>query len=299
MKVNSKKIISIIGISILLLSLTACGNATKASADSKKATTESIGNTEGKKAKDKPTHVKIAITTPDDTIWDAVKKKALNDYNIEVETVPFSNVNLNQVLSDKEVDLNAFQHYAYFNQNIKDLGLKLVSLGDMYILRLDVYSKKYKNLNELPNGAQIAVPNDAVNVGRSLKVFEEAGLIKLKKDAGEIPKVEDIDSNPKNIKFVEIEHSQIVRSLGDVDAGIVFVKDAVDAGLNPSADPIYVNKVNINDENLKKYINLIACRAEDKDNKVYQEVVAAFHSKEVADAINKQFKGAAIPAFQY
>lgn len=266
-----------------LLSLIGCGTGT--SSENLK------GNNSEKKV------VKIGITTPDDLIWNAVKKKAAED-NIEVQTVCFSNVNINQVLADGDVDLNAFQHYAYFDKNTKDLGLNLVSLGDMYILRLDIYSKKYKNLNELPDGAKIAVPNDAVNIGRSLKVFEEAGLIKLKEGSGDSPEFADVISNPKNIQLVEIEHSQIVRSLDDVDAGIVFVKDAADAGLDPSIDPIYVNKVDYTDPDLKQYINLIAAREEDKDNETYKKVVEAFHSDEVAEAINEQFKGAAIPAWK-
>lgn len=88
----------------------------------------------------------------------------------------------------------------------------------------------------------------------SAKVFEEAGLIKLKENAGDSPTVKDIAENPKNIKLVEIEHSQIVRSLDAVDAGIVFVKDAVDAGLDPKKDPIYVNEVDVSDDNVKQYI---------------------------------------------
>ena len=163
-----------------LLSLIGCGTGT--SSENLK------GNNSEKKV------VKIGITTPDDLIWNAVKKKAAED-NIEVQTVCFSNVNINQVLADGDVDLNAFQHYAYFDKNTKDLGLNLVSLGDMYILRLDIYSKKYKNLNELPDGAKIAVPNDAVNIGRSLKVFEEAGLIKLKEGSGDSPEFADVTKN--------------------------------------------------------------------------------------------------------
>ncbi|EHJ01832.1 NLPA lipoprotein [Clostridium sp. DL-VIII] len=240
--------------------------------------------------------VKIGITTPDDIIWDAVKKKAAED-NIEIQTICFSNVNINEVLASRDVDLNAFQHYAYFEKNKADLGLDLVALGDMYILRLDIYSKKYKSLNDLPNGAKIAVPNDAVNIGRSLKVFEEAGLITLKDGAGNTPETADIASNPKNIQLVEIEHSQIVRSLDDVDAGIVFVKDAVDGGLDPSKDPIYVNNIDPTDKNLKQYINLIAARAEDRDNETYKKVVKAFNSEEVAQAIFEQFKHGAIPAW--
>lgn len=277
MKKNIKRIIAtvLIGAGMMML-FTACGN-------------KSSENNEKKV-------VKIGITTPDDVIWDAVKKKASED-NIEVQTISFSNVNINQVLASGDVDLNAFQHYAYFNKNIKDLGLNLVCLGDMYILRLDIYSKKYKSLDELPDGAKIAVPNDAVNIGRSLKVFDEAGLIKLKENSGDAPEFADIESNPKNIELVEIEHSQIVRSLDDVDAGIVFVKDAVDAGLDPSKDPIYVNDVDYTDPDMKQYINLIAAREEDKDNETYKKVIEAFHSDEVAEAIKEQFKGAANPAW--
>lgn len=240
--------------------------------------------------------VKIGITTPDDKIWDAVKNKAAED-NIEVQTICFSNVNINEVLESGDIDLNAFQHYAYFEKNKSDLGLDLVSMGDMYILRLDIYSKKYKSLDELPNGAKIAVPNDPVNIGRSIKVFEQAGLVKLKEGTGETPEFNDIESNPKNIQLIEIEHSQIVRSLDDVDAGIVFVKDAVDAGLDPSKDPIYVNNIDLKDPKMQKYINLIAARAEDKDNETYKKVVKAFNSDEVAEAIFEQFKHGAIPAW--
>ena len=280
-----KKIIKGLLITMLIfivgaVGLTGCGNK---AANSQGATSE-------KKV------VKIGITTPDDIIWDAVKKKAAED-NIEIQTVCFSNVNINEVLAKGDVDLNAFQHYAYFEKNKADLGLDLVSLGDMYILRLDIYSKKYKSLDELPNGAKIAVPNDAVNIGRSIKVFEEAGLITLKEGTGNTPEVADIASNPKNIQLVEIEHSQIVRSLDDVDAAIVFVKDAVDAKLDPSKDPIYVNKIDPTDDNLKQYINLIAARAEDKDNETYKKVVKAFNSEEVAQAIFEQFKHGAIPAW--
>lgn len=280
-----KKIIKELLITMLIfivgvVGLIGCGNKTA----------NSQGPTSEKKV------VKIGITTPDDIIWDAVKKKAAED-NIEIQTVCFSNVNINEVLANGDVDLNAFQHYAYFEKNKADLGLDLVSLGDMYILRLDIYSKKYKSLDELPNGAKIAVPNDAVNIGRSIKVFEEAGLITLKEGTGNIPEVADIASNPKNIQLVEIEHSQIVRSLDDVDAGIVFVKDAVDAKLDPSKDPIYVNKIDPTDDNLKQYINLIAARAEDKDNETYKKVVKAFNSEEVAQAIFEQFKHGAIPAW--
>lgn len=249
------------------------------------------------KSKDDVKVVKIGITTPDDEIWDAVKKKAKEDYNIEIETVCFSNVNINEVLASKDVDLNAFQHYAYFDKNKEDLGLDLTAIGDMYILRLDLYSKKYKSVDDLPDGAKIAVPNDPVNIGRSLKVFEKAGLITLKDGVGLSPAISDIESNPKNIQLVEIEHSQIVRSLDDVDAGIVFVKDSVDAGLDPSEDPIFKDKIDVKSEGDKPYINLIACRTEDKDNEIYKNVVKAFNSEEVAQAIFNQFKHAAVPAW--
>ncbi len=283
MKNFSRKIITIfLLITIGIVGLTGCG--------SEKGNTNSNADNKAEKV------VKIGITTPDDTIWNAVKKKAAES-GIKVETVCFSNVNINEVLAGGDVDLNAFQHYAYFEKNKADLGLDLTAIGEMYILRLDIYSKKYKSLDELPDGAKIAVPNDPVNIGRSIKVFEEAGLVTLKPGTSDTPEFTDIDKNPKNIQLVEIEHSQIVRSLDDVDAGIVFVKDSVDAGLDPSKDPIYVNKVDPTDEVLKKYINIIVARTEDKDNETYKKVVEAFNSEEVAQAIFEQFKEGAIPAW--
>lgn len=242
--------------------------------------------------------VKIGTKTDDPEIWDALNDK-LKDENIQVQIVNFSTTNPNEALANKEIDLNAFQHYMYFNKNKSDLNLELTSIGDMFIFPLDLYSKKVKSVDQLTKGAKIGVPNDPTNIGRSLNVLQEAGLIKLKDGVGLLPEFTDITSNPLNLQFVELDSSQIVRSLDDLDAGIVFTKNAVEGGLDPETDPIYHDKVDITDPKDHDYINLIAARTEDKDNETYKKVVEAFHSDEVAQAILKQYKGAAIPAFDY
>jgi D-methionine transport system substrate-binding protein len=244
----------------------------------------------------KETIVKIGTKTEDPKIWEALNKQLEKD-NIKVQIVNFSSTNPNEALAAGEVDLNAFQHYMYFNKNIKDLNLELTSIGDMYIFPLDLYSKKLKSIDELKAGAKIAVPNDVTNTGRSLKVFAEAGLITLNDIGDALPGYKDIATNKLNLQFVELDSAQIARSLEDVDAGIVFTKNAVEAGLDPSKDPIYHNKIDVTDPKQHDYINLIAARTKDKDNEIYKKVVDAFHTDAVAQAILDQYKNAAIPAW--
>lgn len=248
------------------------------------------------KTENKEVIVKIGTKTEDTKIWEALNKQLEKD-NIKVQIVNFSSTNPNEALASGEVDLNAFQHYLYFNKNKKDLNLDLSAIGDMYIFPLDLYSKKLKSINELKESAKIAVPNDVTNIGRSLRVFAEAGLITLKDVGDELPGYKDIATNKLNLQFIELDPAQIPRSLEDVDAGIIFTKNAVEAGLDPSKDPIYHNKIDVTDPKQHDYINLIAARTKDKDNEVYKKVVEAFHTDEVAKAILDQYKNAAVPAW--
>lgn len=243
------------------------------------------------------TEVKIGVTSDVPTVWDAVEKKLAND-NIKIKLVNFANgANPNQALADGDIDLNAFQHYAYLNKNKADLKLDITAIGDTIVYPLDLFSKTVKNVADLKNGAKIALPNDETNEGRALNVIQSAGIIKLKPGAGLNPTLKDIISNPKNIKFVELVGGQIPRSLGDVDAAIINCGYAIDGGLDLNKDVLFKDKIDITDPNKKSYINVIVARTKDKDKEIYKKIVAAYHSDEVAKAITVQFKGAAIPAW--
>jgi D-methionine transport system substrate-binding protein len=242
--------------------------------------------------------IKVGTTSDEPRVWKAAEKKLEND-NIKVELVNFANgANPNQALADGDIDLNAFQHYAYFNKNIKDLKLELTAIGDTVIVPLNLFSKKIKSISELKTGAKIGIPNDVTNEGKSLIVLQKAGIIKLKEGSGQSPGLKDIETNSLNIQFVELPGAQLPRALNDVDASIINCGYAVDAGLDLKNDVIFTDQVDINNEDYKPYINIIAARTKDKDKEVYKKIVEAYHSEEVKDALKEVYKGASLPAWK-
>jgi D-methionine transport system substrate-binding protein len=241
--------------------------------------------------------VKIGTTSDEPRIWEAVEKK-LADQGIKIKIVNFANgANPNQALADGEIDLNAFQHYAYLNKNKADLKLDLTAIGDTLIVPLNLFSAKLKSVSELGSGAKVALPNDVTNEGRALHVLANAGVIKLKAGAGLNPTLKDVADNPKAIKFVELPGAQIPRSLADVDAAVINTGYAVDAGLDPLKDPIFKDKVDLLDSNKQPYINVIVARTADKDKPIYKAIVKAYQGDDIAALIRAVYKGAAIPAW--
>lgn len=275
---KSRKLLNIIISGTLLLSLAGCQGA-------------KTENTEGKNKV-----VKVGVVGENTDQWEPVIKN-LQEEGITLELVTFSDYSQpNQALADKEIDLNSFQHYAYLNQDIKDRNLDLSVIGETIIAPLGVYSNKIKSLDELKDGDSIAIPSDATNGGRALKVLESAGVIKVNEAAGYTPTLSDITQNPKNIKFVEVEAAQTPRLLADVAAALINGGHAVDAGFNPKNDSIYLEQVKEGTDN--PYINIIVSRTEDKDNELYNKVVDAYRSEDVAKVIEEVYKGAYIPTWK-
>lgn len=275
---KTRKLLNIILSGTLLLSLAGCQGA-------------KTENTEGKNKV-----VKVGVVGENTDQWKPVIKN-LEEEGITLEIVTFSDYSQpNQALADKEIDLNSFQHYAYLNQDIKDRNLDLSVIGETLIAPLGVYSSKIKSLDELKDGDSIAIPSDATNGGRALKVLESAGVIKVNEAAGYTPTLSDITQNPKNIKFVEVEAAQTPRLLADVAAALINGGHAVDAGFIPSEDAIYLEKVEAGKEN--PYINVIVARTEDKDNELYKKVVEAYRTDEVEAVIKEVYKGSYIPTWK-
>lgn len=275
---KSRKLLNIIISGTLLLSLAGCQGA-------------KTENTEGKNKV-----IKVGVVGENTDQWEPVIKN-LQEEGITLELVTFSDYSQpNQALADKEIDLNSFQHYAYLNQDIKDRNLDLSVIGETIIAPLGVYSNKLKSLDELKDGDSIAIPSDATNGGRALKVLESAGVIKVNEAAEYTPTLSDITQNPKNIKFVEVEAAQTPRLLADVAAALINGGHAVDAGFNPKNDSIYLEQVKEGTDN--PYINIIVSRTEDKDNELYKKVVDAYRSEDVAKVIEEVYKGAYIPTWK-
>ncbi|MBP5329681.1 MAG: methionine ABC transporter substrate-binding protein [Spirochaetaceae bacterium] len=266
-----KKIITIVLVGILVFSsVFAAGNQDK---------------------KAKTVEVKLGVVgSIYEDLW-APAQKALKAEGINLKIVQFSDyVTPNNALSNGEIDLNAFQHRIFLENDAGSHNYDVKLIGNTFIIPLNLYSSKVKSVNELKNGATIAIPNDVTNGGRAIKVLAAAGLITLKADAGFNPTVADIVSNPKNIIIKELAANTIPAALADVDAAIVNGNYALDFGIKTESAIFKDTSV---DE--KQYWNLIAARGADlKDPakvEIFRKIVKAFQTKETEDVFNKTFGG--------
>lgn len=238
------------------------------------------------------TTVKLGVSGTDTRIWDFVAKKAEKE-GINIEIVSFSDyVAPNTALAEGEIDVNAFQTVAYFDVFIKEHKLDLVPIATTVLAPMGIYSEKYKDVKDIPDGAKIALPNDASNQGRALLLLQEAGLIELPKDFDPNGDLTQIKKNPKNIEFVPVVPAQTPRALPDVAASVINNGIAGDAGLSPLEDAIFAES-----ETATPYLNIIAVQAKDKDNKTYKRIAELYQSEDTAEFIEKEYKGNMIPTF--
>jgi D-methionine transport system substrate-binding protein len=234
------------------------------------------------------------IAGPDEQTWAVVQKVAKRE-GLDVKIVTFNDyVQPNAALDAGDLDANAFQHQPYLDSQVKQRGYKIVTAGLTYISPIGIYSKKLKSVKDLESGAKVAIPNDPSNENRALLLLQAQGLLKLKAGAGangNNATTLDVADNPKKLKLLELDAAQLPRSLGDVDAAVINTNYALSAGLSPTKDAIAREDVH------SPYANLIAVRAQDKDKPWVKKLVAAYHTQEVREFINTQFKGAMVPSF--
>ncbi|NML47516.1 MetQ/NlpA family ABC transporter substrate-binding protein [Ramlibacter sp. G-1-2-2] len=241
-------------------------------------------------AQDKP--IKIGVTGgPHAQIFEQVKKVAERE-GLKIQLVEFSDyVQPNAALAAGDLDANSYQHKPYLDQQVKDRGYKLVSVGYSVNFPMGIYSKKVKSLKELKEGARVGVPNDPTNGGRALLLLQDEGLVKLKPGAGLKATPLDIVENPKKLKIVELDAAQLPRSLDDLDASAINTNFALSAGLNPGKDAI------AHESAKGPYVNIIAVREQDKDKPWVAKLLKAYQSDEVRKYIQAEFKGSVIPGF--
>jgi len=239
-----------------------------------------------------PNHIKVGVIVgSEQQVAEVAKKVAKDKYGLDVELVTFNDYVLpNEALSKGDIDVNAFQHKPYLDQQIKDRNYKLVPVGSTFVYPIAGYSKKIKSLDELQNGAQVAIPNDPTNLGRSLLLLQKVGLIKLKDGIGLLPTVLDVVDNPKNIRLVELEAPQLPRSLDDQQIALAVINTtyASQINLTPAKDGIFV------EDKDSPYVNLIVAREDNKDAENVKKFVEAYQSDEVSEAANKIFNGGAV-----
>lgn len=241
-------------------------------------------------AQDKP--LKIGVTAgPHAQIMEQVKKVAEKD-GLKIQIVEFSDyIQPNAALASGDLDANSYQHKPFLDQQVKDRGYKLVSVGYTVNYPMGIYSKKIKALAELKPGARFGLPNDLTNGGRSLLVLQDQGLIKLRPEAGLKATPLDVIENPKKLKFIELEAAQLPRALDDLDAAAINTNFALSAGLTPGKDAIA-------QENAKSpYVNIIAVREQDKDKPWVAKLLKAYHSEDTRKFIQSEFKGSVLAGF--
>lgn len=236
----------------------------------------------------------VGQTNQDEKIWNQVKKTAKEKYGVTVKVKSFTDYNQpNKALQEGEIGLNSFQHKAFLNAWNKANKGTLVPIGNTVIAPIRLYSYKYKNINELPKNATIAVPNDASNESRALYVLKNAGLISFKKGTGKLATIADIEKNPKNLTIKELGAEQTARSLNDVDAAVVNNTYAIPAKLGDK-QTIYTEPLNKDSE---QWINVIVANKKDKDNEAYKAVVKSYQTDAVKKLIHKAYGNSEVTAW--
>lgn len=237
-------------------------------------------------------HIKVGVIVgAEQQVAEVAKQVAKQQFGLDVELVSFNDYVLpNEALSKGDIDLNAFQHGPYLTQQEKDRGYKLAVVGKTFVYPLAGYSKKIKALTELKAGDEIAIPNDPTNLGRSLLLLQQAGLIKLKANVGLLPTSLDIVSNPKQLKIVELEAPQLPRALDDPKITIAVINTTYSSqiGLTPAHDGLLV------EDKDSPYVNLIVARDDNQNEQKVKEFVKAYQSAQVAQAADKIFKGGVV-----
>lgn len=239
-----------------------------------------------------------AIAGPEVDLLETAREVANKKYGIKVQIVAFNDYNLpNLALQDKSIDVNVFQHVPYLQAASKVHGYDFEVLGKTFLFPIGLYSKKIKEITEIPYGAEIVIPNDPSNEVRALLLLEKAGLIHLKNnDASLASKIasnplNEIISNPKSIKIKAVDAAQLPRVLEDVEAAVINTNFAKLAGLSLDKDAIYVETKD------SPYAEVVVTRkVSDKKNQI-SYLIEALHSNEVRQKAQDLFGNEAIQAW--
>jgi D-methionine transport system substrate-binding protein len=249
------------------------------------------GNKEEANTEEGLTKVKVGVSGGDTATWDYIVDIA-KDQGLDIDLVTFNDyVQPNIALAEGELDANAFQTISYFDEFKTAQSLDLEAIGSTVIAPMAIHSKKHKTLEDLPDGATIALPNEGTNFGRALLLMQEAGLITLTDDFVGIGAMDKIKDNPKSLKIEAVAAGNTPRFLDDVDASIINNNFAIEASLELD------NALFHESATAKPYINIIAVKTGDSDRPELQKLVEIYHSKEVEDFIIEKYKGSSIPTF--
>lgn len=235
--------------------------------------------------------VTIASTGSDADIWRHIATlPETKEAGLKLEIKNFTDyVAMNTAVANKEIDVNAFQSYAYlvaFNESNKD---KIAPLSTTYLEPMGIYSSRVKKLEEFKTGATIAIPNDGANESRALLLLQSAGLVKLKADFDNVKgTTADVSENAKQIVIKPIQMATAVRVKDEVDAIVLGNTLAMEGGLNVLKDAIYYEPI---DQSTKMNVNILATAADRQNDPVLQKVGALYHTEAVKQFVQEKFAG--------
>ncbi|ADL52375.1 MetQ/NlpA family ABC transporter substrate-binding protein [Clostridium cellulovorans] len=261
---------------LLAVSLTACGT----------------GTSKGEKATENKNDKTITVgasANPHALILEKVKPILEKEgYTLEIQI--FDDYVLpNTALDGGELDANFFQHEPYLNDFNKKKGTDLVAVQKVHIEPLGIYSKNLKDLKDLKEGVEITIPLDSSNGSRALKLLAKAGLFEVPDK--ETVSVADITKNTKNFKISEVEAKQLSKTLPDVALSVINSNYALEAGLNPVKDSLFIENSD------SPYANIIVVKKGHENDEKIKALNKAITSEEIKKYINDEFKGAVVPAF--
>ena len=270
----------------LALSLTACGSK---SDDSAKADTTDDAQTEQPAEPQEPVTLNVAASpTPHAEILKQCVP-ILAEQGIDLQIHEYSDyVVPNTAVEDGDEDANYFQHVPYLDDFNTTRGTHLVSVTGVHIEPMGIYAGKSDSLDNLPDGASVAVPNDATNEGRALLLLEAQGLIKLADDSNLSSTPKDIVENPKNLTFTEVEAATIPSIASEVDLAVINSNYALGAGLNPVEDALALESSD------SPYVNVLVCKEGNENEPKIKALVAALQSQQVKDFMDENYKGAVV-----
>ncbi len=238
--------------------------------------------------------VKIGVSpVPHGDIISFIKENLAKDAGLELEIVEFTDYVLpNLALQDGTIDANFFQHQPYLDDFNEEHKTTLTAVATVHIEPLGIYSKKITALANLKDEAVVGIPNDATNGGRALNLLEAQGLLTLKEGVGFKATVNDITANPKNLKIIELEAAQLIRSLEDTDIAVINGNYALEGGLIPSKDALGLESGENN-----PYANVLVVKVGNEKNPAIVRLIGLLTSPEVQKFIEEKYEGSVIPAF--
>ncbi len=280
-----KKLVALFSALVLALSFSGCGN--------------SNGGTQDNADTDKKAETKVikigASVTPHAEILN-VAKEILKDEGIDLQIKEFNDyVQPNTAVENGDLDANYFQHIQYLNDFNKENKTHLVEVAAIHYEPFGLYPGKTKTLDELKDGAKIAIPNDGTNEARALLLLQAQGLIKLKDGTGFTATKIDIAENKMNLDIQEIDAAQLARSLNDVDMAVINGNYAIQAGLNVKNDAVAIEAQD--SEAAKTYANVLVVKEGNENNENIKALEKALKSDKVKKFIEEKYEGSVIPLF--